>query len=207
MGLLLHTTKWHLKLAGKSLSTINFNLRLPRICEQTLRPCSQLSSKKDDDLTVVYKFPHIVAAKVVCKLKLYQTGVVLGLAGFSLFTDVNIMAPVAVGSASLVMLGIMGEYFRRLVGIVYFNPETGDMKIAHLNFWGNRVDRNCSYQDVIPLSDIGETSSDLYVKLKFYDPKFSPLYMSLRYGKIVDKKLFDSIFGTANWGCKCHEMS
>jgi len=196
MGLLLHTTKWHLRLAGNGASLmINYSPQIPQICKQTLRSCSQLSSKKDSDFVVIYQFPHIVTAKVVCKLKLYQTGVVAGLAGFSLISDVDFVAPVTIGCASLLMLGVMGEYFRRLVGIVYLNPETGDLKIAHLNFWGNRVDRLCSYQDVVPLSDIGERSSDIYVKLKFYDPKFSPLYMSLLYGKIVDKKLFHSVFG------------
>ena len=199
MGLLLHTTKWQLKLTGNGFrSIINSNYQISQICKQALRSCSLASSEKDDKFVVVYKFPHIVAAKVVCKLKLYQTGIVLGLTGFSLFCDVNIMAPVAIGSASLVMLGVMGEYFRRLVGVVYLNSHTGAMKIAHLNFWGNRVDRVCSYQDVIPLSDLGENSSDLYVKLKFYDPKFSPLYMTLLYGEIVDKDLFQLIFGTGN---------
>ena len=157
--------------------------------------CSHLKTEeKQDDFKIVYRFPYIVVARLICKFKLYQTSVVIGLSGFSVFTDVQLIAPLVFCSCSLLLLGVMGEYFRKLVGIVYVNPDTSQVKIAHLNFWGNRENIICSLDDIIPFSDLGDDVKDIYVRIRFYNKPFS-FNMSIRYGLIVNPELFKKVFG------------
>jgi len=189
MSLLFHATRQLRLTKGCCRKTIN------GIGHRMAQSYSQLSEKQENQFVTVYRLPNIVLARVVCKLKLYQTGLVTSLTGLSLMSETELTTPIAFCFTSLIMLGIMSEYLRKLVGMVSMNPRSGEVKIAHLNFWGNRVDRTCSYRDVIPLSDSRDSSSDVYVKLKFYDGNMSPLYMSLRFGSIVNKDLFFSVFG------------
>lgn len=143
----------------------------------------------------VYQLPYIVHARVLCRLKLYQTAVVLCLTGASVATQADLFFPLTVCTVSLTMLSIMGEFFRKLIGILYVNPATDEVRIAHLNFWGNRKEIIRSINDIVPPSDIGENISDAFVKFKFVDKSTPNLYLSVKYGRILDKDLFQRVIG------------
>ncbi|KAI9563012.1 hypothetical protein GHT06_010469 [Daphnia sinensis] len=143
----------------------------------------------------VYKLPYIVHARVLCKLKLYQTAVVLCLTGASVATQAELFIPLTICTVSLTMLGIMGEFFRKLIGIMYVNPTTDEVKIAHLNFWGNRKEMIRPINDIVPPSDIGENISDAFVKFTFVEKSTPNLYLSVKYGHILDKHLFQRVVG------------
>lgn len=150
---------------------------------------------QDDDYRIIYRFPYIVAAKAICKLKLYQTGVVVGLTGASFFIETDVTYPIGLCSASLVMLAVMGEFFRKLVGLVYVDGSLGRVRIAHLNFWGNRKNIDVETSSIIPFSDAGERTDDAFVKIKFYNKSTTPLYLSFRYGHVTDAESFQHVFG------------
>lgn len=157
--------------------------------------CSQ-PRKVSEEFKPVYKLPYIVHARFLCKLKLYQTVVVLGLTGASVATQVELFTPLAICSLALGMLGVMGEFFRKLVGIMYVNPKTDEVTISHLNFWGNRKDVTCRIVDIIPPTDIGENLSDAYVKLTFVDKANYHLYLSVKFGQVLDQEQFCRVIGS-----------
>ncbi len=161
----------------------------------TARCCSVQSSSTPPEFKPVYKLPFIVTARVLCRLKLYQTVIVLGLTGASVATQADLFIPLAICTVSLTMLGIMGEFFRKLVGIIYINPATEEVKISHLNFWGNRKDVIYSINDIIPPVDVGENTNDAYVKLTFADKSIPTLYLSVKHGQVLDRPLFSRIIG------------
>ncbi|XP_063853665.1 transmembrane protein 186-like [Scylla paramamosain] len=89
----------------------------------------------------------------------------------------------AVGTLALGMLGIMGEAFRRVIGILYLSDDEQLVKISHLSFFGRRIDVVLPIQDIVPLSDSGERVSDAFFVL------------SLRFGGVVDASGFEKVFG------------
>lgn len=162
--------------------------------------CSSLnqpSRNTSTEFKPVYKLPFIVTARLICRMKLYQTVIVLGLVGTSVVTQADLIVPLSLCTVSLTMLGIMGEFFRRLIGIIYVNPVTYDVKIAHLTFWGNRKEVFHHMNDIIPPVDNGEDLADTYVKLAFVDKSISPLYLSVKHGHVIDKELFSKVIGGA----------
>lgn len=164
----------------------------------TTRHCHSSNERREDgsDFKMVYRLPSIVFARVICRLKLYQTAIVVSLTGASVATNADLFFPLTVCTLSLGMLALMGEFFRRLVGIVYVDAATNRVKLAHLNFWGNRKDLVVRVEDIVPLTDSGENSDgDVYVRVNFYDTAtYKPLYLSVKYGKVLDEKLFSQVF-------------
>ena len=155
----------------------------------------QKTSNEVNTFKPVYKLPYIAHARVLCRLKLYQTAIIVTLTGGSLITQTDLFLPLVLCTVSLTMLGIMGEFFRKLIGVVYLNPVTNDVKIAHLNFWGNRKDIVHHMSEIVPPCDIGENISDAYVKLSFVDKSLPTLYLSVKHGQILDKELFSRVIG------------
>lgn len=155
--------------------------------------CTSIENK--DDFKPVYRLPLIVAARAFCRLKLYQTAIVAGLTGFSFISQADVTLPIILSTVSLAMLAVMGEFFRRLIGLIYVNPETNKVKIAHLTFWGNRREVIHNINDIVPISDTRDRYSDVFVKLNFYDEATRPFYLSIRYGHIFDKELFKRVIG------------
>ena len=153
------------------------------------------STEEKDDFKPVYRLPLIIAARAICRLKLYQTAIVAGLTGFSIISQANLTLPIILSTVSLAMLAVMGEFFRRLIGLIYVNPETNKVKIAHLTFWGNRREVIHNITDIVPISDTRDRYSDIFVKVNFYDKSTRPFYLSIRYGLIYDKELFKRVIG------------
>lgn len=76
------------------------------------------------------------------------------------------------------------------------------MKLAHLTFWGKRKDVTVSIDDIMPISETNENIGSIYWKMSFYEDSSasklldrSELYITTRYGVIVDQEAFLKIFG------------
>lgn len=89
----------------------------------------------------------------------------------------------------------MSYFFRRLVGILYVNESGTVLRVAHLSFWGWRRDTYCAVSDMIPLSESKDRVQDLFVRIQQYDGK-QTFYLTLRYGRILDRERFSQVFGT-----------
>ena len=165
-------------------------LKLARCCHT--QPSQQ---SNPGEFKTIYRFPKISTARFICRLKLYQSAFIVTLTGVAVATDANLSLPFLLCTISLTMLGIMGEFFRKLIGFVYMDPKTDMVKIAHLNFWGNRKDILCHLNDIVPPSDLGENTSDAYVKIKLENSSIPYLFLSLKYGLVENKELFDRLMG------------
>lgn len=159
---------------------------------------TQSHPKTSDEVNLfkpVYKLTYIAHAKVLCRLKLYQTAIIVCLTGASIGTQTDLVLPLVLCTVSLTMLAIMGEFFRKLIGILYVNPVTSEVKISHLNFWGNRKDVIRHMNEIVPPCDIGENISDAYVKFSYVNKSLPTMYLSVKYGQILDKQLFSRVIG------------
>ncbi|CAL1283405.1 unnamed protein product [Larinioides sclopetarius] len=150
----------------------------------------------------IYFFPHIRAAAICSRFKLYQTAVTIAAIpwSISLYQD-GLLEASSVGVVSgcaifaCFTLYLLSYYFRRLIGIIFLSDDEESVQISHLTFWGRKKDIIVPLQDIIPLSDSTCNASDIYVKLKRYSCE-DKLYFTLKYGKILDKVKFEKVFGT-----------
>lgn len=156
-----------------------------------------------NDYQMIYKFPYIVQSRTVSRLKIYQTAItsvaipVVGYLTHVGTVDIQgFLATLSIGGLATLMLYVMGEFFRRLVGIVYYNSSESSVKISHLSFWGNRKDIYVPLEDIVPLTDTDDSPTDVYVKLLRYSKPKSKLFLSLRFGGIVDSEKFVEVFGS-----------
>lgn len=78
-----------------------------------------------------------------------------------------------------------------VVGFIYYNEKTDEVKLAYVNYWGKRKDAIIKGEDIIPISSSPPSRSnwDLFVSLRRYSTDES-WKLALKHGQILDKKLF-----------------
>ncbi|XP_037093946.1 transmembrane protein 186-like isoform X2 [Pollicipes pollicipes] len=162
----------------------------------TCQPLSRRPRLADPDFEIIYRFPYIGAVRMLCRLKLYQTGLtLLATPATLLLVDGTAATQVGVvGVFTCVMLFVMGEFFRRFVGILYLKRDGQMLKVAHLTFWGGRHDQLIPISDVVPFSELHDSPRAVYFALCRYS---SPqrFYMSLRYGGVTSREKLETVFG------------
>jgi len=161
-----------------------------------------------DQWTPIYRFKHVLAARAIQRLKLYQTGltcfVILPISIFTTFADQAQLfyTYCAFGGSVLacIMLYVMGTFSSRIIGALYVHKENPNrLNMARLTFFGSRQDTELHTDSFIHLADLNENPADIYVKLQTVDnleTELGPLYLSIRYGEIQDKKAFERVFGS-----------
>ncbi|XP_043241678.1 transmembrane protein 186-like [Amphibalanus amphitrite] len=137
-----------------------------------------------------------MSVRLICRLKIYQTGLTLAAVPVMvLLQDLDAAAKVgAVGLFAAGMLYIMGEFFRRFVGLLYLHRDGTQLKIAHLTFWGGRRDIVIPVEDIVPFSELKDSPTDVYFKLRRYSSP-ETFYVSLRYGGISSMESLEAVFG------------
>ncbi|XP_036266682.1 transmembrane protein 186 [Pipistrellus kuhlii] len=151
---------------------------------------------------MIYRFEAIRAFGYVSKLKVAQTALtVVALPpgfywysqGLMTYNDLCLMGGIA--GFALAMLYWMSYFFRRLVGILYVNESGTTLRVAHLTFWGWRQDSYCPVAEVIPMSDTQDRPQEIFVRIQQYSGK-QTFYLTLRYGRILDRERFTQVFGS-----------
>ncbi|XP_074554803.1 transmembrane protein 186 [Halichoeres trimaculatus] len=176
------------------------NLHGPLIPKYTsLVRYSDLSALK---FTMIYTLPHIKFLRAVSRLKLLQTGLTLVilppvyvlyfLGDVPLFL-VSYTTGIAVFAGA--MLYVASHFFRRVVGMMYLDESQTTLKVSHLTFWGKRNDIFLPVPDVMTTADTGDTRNETILKLKTYSSP-QTFYFSTYYGRVVDRKGFEKVFGT-----------
>jgi len=159
-------------------------------------------SSKFPGFTPIFVSPHIRTIQFVCRLKLYTTGVILACLPISFYllssdqilpSQVGVSAGFAV--STLVVLGLVGEYFRKFVGILYLSEDKTQVIVSHNSFFGRRKDVVIDVEDIVPLADSPETVDDLVWKIRLYSGDPKSYYISTRFGGISSRKGFREIFG------------
>ncbi|CAH6786779.1 transmembrane protein 186 [Phodopus roborovskii] len=150
----------------------------------------------------IYRFRAIRRFGFLSRLKLAQTVVTVaalppGLFWYSqgLVTLNSLYIMCGISCFTLAMLCWMSYFFRRLVGFMYVNESGTMLRVSHLSFWGQRQDTYCAVSDIIPLSESKEHAQDLLVRIQQYSGK-QTFYVTLRYGRILDRERFSQVFGT-----------
>lgn len=136
------------------------------------------------------------------RFKIYQTLFTVAVLPTSIVfyyngaTNLTTVATVT-GAATItcITLYIATYFFQRLIGTIFIDENMENMIIAHLTFWGNRIDTKISVDDIIPLTDSNCNAHDAFVKVHRLNTK-EVLYLSIRFGKILNVDAFEKIFGS-----------
>ena len=149
----------------------------------------------------VFSFPYIAHLRTFQRLKLYLTVFNIGLLPLNLILYSNqvigiepVVLYTALSVFSTLALYIIGNLFRCFVGRVYISEDLKYVRFSHLTFFGNRLDDDIEKDDIVPLMDSNDRLNDWYCAIEQYSNN-SMLYMSLKFGGIIDRDLFEKIFG------------
>ncbi|XP_017786894.1 PREDICTED: transmembrane protein 186 [Nicrophorus vespilloides] len=156
-------------------------------------------SKPNNDFVPVYFFPFIKTFSIVNRIKYYQSAATAGgiplsviLNQASVITLDQTIATVFVGISGCMVLHTFGLMTKNFVGIMYINEKSDEVKISRLDFWGKRKDDIVPISDIVPFSELPSSITDtLYTKLRFFSDTKTMLKVSLKFGKILDEKLFN----------------
>lgn len=163
----------------------------------------KLSETADDsEWKTIFHYPHIKGLRMLCRVKVYQSvGTLVVCPPLFLAEFMGWMSPVATHalvaltlSASVVLLTV-GYLSERVVGIMYVNKDCSRLRVAHMTFWGNREDHVFHTSDVASFSDTGQAWGTWFLKLHRYSSPNDPLFVSLKHGGIVDREMFEKVFG------------
>ncbi|CAL8094525.1 unnamed protein product [Orchesella dallaii] len=179
---------------------------LPKIQSSVTRPDGVTNKLILDakDWIIVYRFGFIRVARLIQRLKIFQTGFTCCLvlpASVGLFISgnlpvENVLFVLGTSSFACVMLYVMGTICSRLIGAMYVSKTDSSLiRIGHMNFWGKREDQIFNRNEIVPFSEIPDNVSDIYVNVKFYSDPDNKLHLSVRYGTIYNKVKFEEIFG------------
>ncbi|XP_006867311.1 PREDICTED: transmembrane protein 186 [Chrysochloris asiatica] len=159
------------------------------------------SDTETEKFQMVYRFDAIRAFGYLSRLKVAQTGLTVVVLPPSLYWYSQGLMSLdslylvgGVAGFALAMLCWMSHFFRRLVGILYVNESGTMLRVAHLTFWGWRQDTYCPVADVIPLTETRDRPQEVFIQIQQYSKK-QTFYLTLRYGRILDKERFTQVFG------------
>ncbi|KAJ8246005.1 hypothetical protein GJAV_G00262630 [Gymnothorax javanicus] len=168
-------------------------------------PINKAHGKPEDtpsqNFSLIYTFPAIRILRVISRLKLLQTGITVLLLppvyylyfqGQATYTIVCYSTGIAFFAAF--MLYSLSFYLRRFVGRMYLDDSKTTLKVSHLSFWGHRRDLYLPVTDVMMFGDTGDSRNEPLLSLKRYSCP-DTLYFSTRFGHVVDKQAFESVFG------------
>ena len=152
----------------------------------------------------VYRFPFIVGLRGFSRFKIWQTVGAIGITPFviSAHQAGQLSQEFAVGSIvgsflATATLYAVSYFSRNLVGIVSVNPKDETLRIGRLTFWGRRVNDIFPKSDIVPICDIGENPTDIWLRVYRYSKgSKDPYFLVLRFGGVDQPDLFRSIFGS-----------
>lgn len=78
--------------------------------------------------------------------------------------------------------------------MMYLDSSQTTLKVSHLTFWGKRNDIYLPVSDVMTISDTGDSTKEIILKLKRYSGA-QTMYFSTHYGRVVDEQRFQRVFG------------
>lgn len=174
-----------------------------KVAAAAAKPQEKLSQTADDsEWKTIFHYPYIKGLRMLCRFKVYQSvGTLLGCPPIFFAEFMGWMSSVASHSlvaltlsASIVLLTV-GYLSERVVGIMYVNKDCSRLRVAHMTFWGNRQDHVFHTSDVANFSDSGQSWGSWFIKLHRYSSPNDPLFVSLKHGGIVDRELFEKVFG------------
>lgn len=101
-----------------------------------------------------------------------------------------------VGVTSCLTLALSSLVFKNLVGFIYVNESNDKLKIAFINYWGEREDRIINVNDLIPNWEQKKPHKLVFYQLILLhsDPKVKYKLLH-RHGAIENPYAFATLFG------------
>lgn len=160
-----------------------------------------LPSESKDDFIKIYRNRAVVAGAIVNRLKWYQTLITvcsvptsLALVLSGTITEVTSFGIIFTSVWLTVLLYLQGYIFHRTIGLIYLHKDRTIVKIAYLDFWGNKEEEEYLLEDVVPFSDLPQTfTSEVFKTVELETDKYR-LYLRFG-GQILDKDGFVTVFG------------
>lgn len=88
----------------------------------------------------------------------------------------------------------LGYLCNKFIGFIYVHKEEPNIKVAYIDFWGNRKEEIVPFEDIVPLSDLPVSYTDLlFVPFKRYSTK-NVLKLNVKVGQILHKENFNKVF-------------
>lgn len=162
---------------------------------------ARVTSQSLSNPIMLYKFPWMRHLRFISRLKQFQVGCVVFLTfpisywyQQGVINQFNLLAGVTAATATTAMLFIFSYFFRRIVGELQYNPQTGSVQLSTLTFWSQRRDQELHCDDIIPLSETRSDGRKTWQRLEISGHSDVYLY-SLRLGKIYDRELLGRLLG------------
>ncbi|XP_075687435.1 transmembrane protein 186 isoform X3 [Rhinoderma darwinii] len=164
---------------------------------------SPLSTKTEDSVkfNLIYKFSAIRFCRVVSRLKLVQTTLTVFILPPMYYyylqgqvTEFSVIYCTGTALFAGVMLYGLSYYLRRIIGMLYVDDNLTTLKVSYLTFWGNRKDIFVPIDDVKQFSETGDGEQETLRQFARYS-KPDLLYFTTRYGYVLDREKFTSVFG------------
>lgn len=93
------------------------------------------------------------------------------------------------------VLYVQGFMFHKTIGLIYLSKDNKTVKIAYLDFWGEKEEEEYPLECVEQFSDLPVTvTSGLFKTIRFDTEKYR-LYVRF-FGQILDKDRFVTVFGS-----------
>nr|XP_040583005.1 transmembrane protein 186-like isoform X2 [Lepeophtheirus salmonis] len=157
----------------------------------------------NNDFKLIYRNPFIPLARFSVRFKIYQTGLTLllvppywyGALTGSIHPE-NALAVTSISFAAICLVFGFGEYFRRIIGMVYIDQKDfSSVKISHLSLMGHRNNFIIPLEEIMPISESGADVSKILWNVHFYHKDYRKMFISTQKGGIVDKEQFEIVFG------------
>ncbi|KAK9885463.1 hypothetical protein WA026_010958, partial [Henosepilachna vigintioctopunctata] len=168
------TWKWPQRIHGKHYLKLCRSLGSNEIKDLNSEKNLKHYECANNGYVTVYKFPYIKHAFVLSKLKKYQMYLTAtGIPILSILAQQGIIVADAIPATIYYCVGMYTLFFttslmsRNLIGFIYFNKEKNQVKVAYLDFWGNRREKEMQLTDIIPLSESGRNYLTDYLYTPF----------------------------------------
>lgn len=163
----------------------------------------QLPVGDHGEYVTIYKYRYIKPIGMLSRMKVSQTVLLTfvcvgawtwNVVGDGVSQNGMICASVA-AALSITVLFMIAHFSRRLIGIVWLDRTSKNVKIAHLTFWGRRRDAVYPIASLSEAGDFKEDSRNLFLKIKVRGSE-QYYYYSVRRGAVVEKpNAFVHVFG------------
>lgn len=157
----------------------------------------QKGKKNSNEWQPIYKFRYIQSLASANKSKILVaafTGIAVPLSFAIPVVEPLVVA--SVGFSLITTLSVFSFAFRNTIGFMYTKQSKPDeVKLAYLDFWGNRKDIEMKIEDVVPFSELPKNVLDPWCTIvQFYSGK-QKMKIFYKLGGVSDAVEFCKVFG------------
>ena len=133
----------------------------------------KMNTTHQKQFRVFYRLPQIILIRLFSRLKIFQTGITVALVPWTyylkhqgLVEPSTFVYTISLSAFATFMLFTISQVSQRFIGLGAYDWSTDTVRLSHMTFWGHRKDLFVPLQDLIPPSDVGENTSDVFFKVK-----------------------------------------